>query len=244
MLLTLYLRKIWTFLYCFFWLQLAHFYRKKQNYLHAARYYKRARDFGNGDAEAWISYFYLMEYANLKNDEEAYRLSHIGIQNKIPMAFNNLGWCYQHGKGVGKNLTKAIELYNEGAILGNSFAQANLGLSYELGIGVEKNIHVAFSLYQHAADQGNAYGSFFLARCYDFGKGVKPDEKQAFLFYRMAADQGVSDAQNAVSVCYYNGVGVKENVRQALHYCNLAVQQNHCIAQYNMGLVYEYVDRC
>ena len=72
------------------------------------------------------------------------------------MAQSNLGWLYQSGQGVPKDLGKAAELYQKAADQGNVFAQNNLGLLYQSGEGVPKDLRKAAELYQKAADQGNA----------------------------------------------------------------------------------------
>ncbi|MDY4413886.1 MAG: tetratricopeptide repeat protein, partial [Ruminococcus sp.] len=39
---------------------------------------------------------------------------------------NNLGWCYEDGKGVEKNYKEAVRLYQLSARQGNETAQNNL----------------------------------------------------------------------------------------------------------------------
>jgi len=39
-----------------------------------------------------------------------------------------LGWCYQNGDGVPKDLNEAIRLFQLSVNQGNSFAQNNLGM--------------------------------------------------------------------------------------------------------------------
>ncbi|GAQ83639.1 hypothetical protein KFL_001560080 [Klebsormidium nitens] len=66
----------------------------------------------------------------------------------------NLGWCYQHGRGVEKDEVRAAGLYAQAAEQGLARAQCNLGVCYEHGKGVEKDEARAAGLYATAADEG------------------------------------------------------------------------------------------
>ncbi len=49
-----------------------------------------------------------------------------------------LGYCYDNGQGVAKDLSKAVEFYTLAANQGNAFAQFNLGYCYYNGEGVQR----------------------------------------------------------------------------------------------------------
>lgn len=70
-------------------------------------------------------------------------------------AMNNLGWCYEHGKGVTKDLQKAFELYRKSAELGNRYAMANLAECYDNGNGVTTDKNEAYKWYAKAVNNGN-----------------------------------------------------------------------------------------
>ncbi len=73
-------------------------------------------------------------------------------QNHAP-AQNNLGWLYEHGRGVPRDMDRAIEWYRKAADLRFAVAQFNLGLLYQEGRGVAKNENAARVLFRQAADQ-------------------------------------------------------------------------------------------
>ena len=50
-----------------------------------------------------------------------------------------MGCCYQYGKGVAKDVPKAVTLYYAAAKLGSTDALYNLGICYTYGYGVERN---------------------------------------------------------------------------------------------------------
>ena len=45
-------------------------------------------------------------------------------------AQNNLGLCYQYGKGVAKDYAEAVKWYRKAAEQGHARAQCNLGYCY------------------------------------------------------------------------------------------------------------------
>ena len=68
---------------------------------------------------------------------------------------NSLGVCYESGKGCDQNMTKALELYEKSAHLGNGTAMYNLGNCYKSGRGVTKDLNKAREWYTKAAAQGD-----------------------------------------------------------------------------------------
>ena len=50
-----------------------------------------------------------------------------------------LGYNYQHGIGIKKNVNKAFIYYQKSAELGNADGLFNLGYCYQHGFGVKKN---------------------------------------------------------------------------------------------------------
>ncbi|GET60242.1 Sel1 repeat family protein [Rhizophagus irregularis DAOM 181602=DAOM 197198] len=61
------------------------------------------------------------------------------IQSILPnRSQNNLGNCYNYGKGTDKMKKKAFEWYTKSAISGIE-AQLNIGIYYNYGKGVDKN---------------------------------------------------------------------------------------------------------
>ena len=70
------------------------------------------------------------------------------------MAQCDLGNCYKHGRGVEKNLEKAVEWYRKSAEQGYDRGQFALAGCYEYGEGVPQDKEKALQWYKKAADQG------------------------------------------------------------------------------------------
>src|SRR6185312_6693282 len=57
-----------------------------------------------------IGYFYEYEITVVKNLNQAIYWYQLSVEKDNVFAQNNLGYCYQHGIGVEKDIKKAIEL--------------------------------------------------------------------------------------------------------------------------------------
>ncbi len=66
----------------------------------------------------------------------------------------HLGYLYEQGLGVERDLERALALYRRAAQAGLADAQYQLGLMYELGIGVPADPDEAQAWYLRAVEQG------------------------------------------------------------------------------------------
>ncbi|KAJ3332265.1 hypothetical protein HDU91_003137, partial [Kappamyces sp. JEL0680] len=130
-----------------------------------------------------------------------------GAKFSYAPAIHNLGCMYQLGFGVGKDLTKAMELFLQAANLGLAASQHHLGRCYQAGEGVDRDMEKAVYWYEKslgAAASQNAMG--FL---YEKGLGVSKNPAKACELYLQAAEQGDVAAQFNLADLYHNGaVGV------------------------------------
>jgi hypothetical protein len=76
----------------------------------------------------------------------------------------NLGYCYDIGRGVAQDYSKAVYWYTKSAEQGNKDAQNNLGACYKNGRGVAQDYSKAVYWYTKAADQGHQGAKATLAR--------------------------------------------------------------------------------
>ncbi len=158
------------------------------------------------------------------------------------VAQTKLGWQYQTGQGLPKDLAKAAELYQKGADQGYADAQNYLGLLYIKGQGVQKDFGKAIELFQKAADQGYAKAQTNLGVAYEHGDGVPKDLGKAAELYQKAGDQGNVDAQKNLGVLYQTGQGVPKDLEKAGKLYQKAADQGYANAQNNLGLLCEHGD--
>lgn len=90
----------------------------------------------------------------------------------------NLGYCYQAGVGVGRNLEKAVEWYLKSAEQGFNDALYQMMMAYGNGSGVEQNMEKAFSYALKCAENDDATCMFNVINCYKEGVGTEKDSEK------------------------------------------------------------------
>ena len=98
-----------------------------------------------------------------------------------PQAAYLLATLYELGKGVEKDMPKAIELLNQAADANYGPAECSLGDIFFEGRTIERDYAAATALYLRAEEQGNlnANAAKRLAECYTNGWGVDKNEARA-----------------------------------------------------------------
>jgi TPR repeat protein len=111
------------------------------------------------------------------------------------VATYQMGYFYETGDGVNKDLAQAFAWYRRGAAKGDAASESALGLFYEEGTPpVGEDWKTAASYYQKSAEQGFSKGEYRLARAYRFGIGVPCDLQQAARWFEKAAQHGMLEA--------------------------------------------------
>jgi len=158
-----------------------------------------------------------IEKANKAYDSEDYKTAYNLYLKEIknPVAQYELATMYHDGKGVKKNLKKAIDLYSKSAQLGHTLSKVELGILYVTGEGVNKDYKKAFQLFKEASKTGNDLANYNLARMYWNGYGVKQDYALALKHYKIASDQGHMAATYALASMLKEGQGIQKDLKLA-----------------------------
>lgn len=104
-----------------------------------------------------------------------------------------VGYMYERGEGVQKNIKSAVEWYTKAANMGNRGAQHNLGFFYYSGTGVKQNFKLAYEFFMMAAKQGKADSMLNIGVMYENGEYVAKDYNKALEWYQRAENNGNSD---------------------------------------------------
>lgn len=106
-------------------------------------------------------------------------LERLALNNHAP-SLNLLGWCYEKGRGVIRNESRAFDYYLDAATVGGvSVADFKVAICLREGRGVDKDEKEAVEFFRSAAEQGDLMAMFELFECYKEGKGIAKDEKEA-----------------------------------------------------------------
>ena len=139
-----------------------------------------------------------------------------------------------------QNYTRALELYEIAAVLGDPQASTIAGGMYYTGKGAVVNPFKAFKYLDFAADQGQitADASIALAGFYLQGLIIPQNYTRAIELYSRAADTGNPRAQLELGFLYYIGQGVDQDFSKAHELFEEAALNNYNMAQYNLGIIW------
>lgn len=113
----------------------------------------------------------------------------------------NLGWLYQTGFGVAKNLNKSIECYEKAAEGGATLAHYYLGrLAKEEG-----RLDGAVKHFEIAAEKGYPSAAYWLGTMYLSGIGVKENKEKAKLHLKNASKNGHIFAKRDLALAEIKG---------------------------------------
>ena len=203
----------------------------------------------NGEAEAWLSFCYLMEWGGLKRNERkdirAMSLAKKAIKKKHPLGYTNLGYGLIKGIGVKKNISLGISFLNQAIQLGNPYGYYFLANCMEAGLGVEMDVKLARRYYRIAACQNIVDAQITLGIFYYFGfqdkEGkVKTNFKKAYQFFQQAANQQSPRGKYYLAICYFWGHGVNKNRKEAFRLFHYAAKNGDKQAQSNIGESFEF----
>jgi len=144
-----------------------------------------------------------------------------------------------NGRGMPRDIEKAVELYQQAANKGYARAKCNLGVMYSRGLGVGKDEKHAFKLYEQAAELRDAQAQRNLGMMYEEGRVIPKDVKKAFDLYELAAAQGCPEAQCNLGLMYANGSGVTKDQKKSFGLIRQSAVLGCVEAKVNLGMMYE-----
>lgn len=88
------------------------------------RLYRELAEAGDAGAMCSLGHYLINHDPSGANDAEAFRWFSKAAEKDHDMSIYNMGWCYETGRGIEKNINTAKELYQRAAGMGNSNAAA------------------------------------------------------------------------------------------------------------------------
>lgn len=109
-------------------------------------------------------------------------------------ALFNLGQLYRLGKGVARDLDRAVDYYRRAAEAGHVAAQGNLGTLYYFTLPGAPHVADAFTWWEKAAAEGDARSQYLLGVLYFNGSHVARNYARAYGWTLLAARAGLEEA--------------------------------------------------
>lgn len=169
--------------------------------------------------------YYTQDYATAL--EELAPLAELGNAE----AQGILGDMYFEGKGLNKDLVKALEWYKQSAIQGVDTAIRGL-----LTMQQEQNYTTLMEDFMPLAEVGNKNAQLIIARFFH----NKTDYANAIIWFRKSAEQGQADAQFELGLMLERGEGTLKNVEEATDWYLKSATESEKInpeKDINMGMV-------
>jgi TPR repeat protein len=144
-----------------------------------------------------------------------------------------LGMLYLQGRGIKRNVEKAIDWLGKAAQHGQVDAQYQMGIVYRDGVGIKKNEQEAIKWFRLAATWGNELAQAALDEL--LTKQIKTTQTNL----RQAAKQGDPEAQYYLARMYVLGTGGYKNMRLAVKWFQKSAALGHAKSQYELGMLYK-----
>ena len=148
-----------------------------------------------------------------------------------------MGYCFEHGKVVARNLKEAFRCYKNSAEGGDAKGQFCLAEMFADIAGMWFDREKAFRWYMAAAENGHGEAQYRLGFCYEHGEGVGVDLAEAFRWYTASAEQGESYGQYYLAEMYASGHGVDRNVDKARYWYRKAIEQGNIDAEEGLSFL-------
>lgn len=151
----------------------------------------------------------------------------------------NLGLCYETGKGVNKDLRKAMKYYKKAADQDHCQAMYNLALLYLDSQNKQEDSHLnaAINLLERAAKLGLPQAQTYIGVIY--AEGEPNNFSKAVEMFTAAAQQEDSEAFYYLGICFENGLGVEQSESKAAEHFLKAAQSGYSEAQFSVARYYE-----
>ena len=180
---------------------------------------KSEKEDAGGEIFHMLSQYYREGIVVDKNIDEFVNLLKKSAEKQFVDAFYDLGILYEFGKnGVAKDLSKAVEYYEQGAALNDADCMINLGCILETSKEYPNDKKRAFELYTKAAEKGKGFAYNNLGTCYKRGIGTEVDKVKALECYTKAAEMGCMEAYWNNYMYYMDEVCIPRDFKKAVEW--------------------------
>ena len=188
----------------------------------------------NGDvvAQCILGGHYLGENEIPADYERAMQWFTKALKKDYAPAYRHLGYMYERGYGVEKDMDKAVEYWKAGADKEDTYCIYNTGIMY---LTYYEKDSAAIPYLLRAAEKELTEARTQLAMCYYHGRGVEKDHHQAFHWAKLAAEDGSPRAQLYMGFLYEDGRVMERNMAEAIEWFTRAADGGNAAAMERMA---------
>jgi TPR repeat protein len=200
----------------------------------AVNSYFKAGEAGNVEGYAELAAFY--SRYNPPDYAKEVQWAQKAVQGGSAYGNLLLGYLYQFGKGVSKDVAQAIKYYMAAANGGDADSMYRLGLMDENGEGVRQDFSGAAAWFYKAAQLGHPAAQAELGYlCYS-GQGVTKNFQAAYSWFLPAAQAGNRVAQSALGTMFESGQGIAQSDTDAVAWFRKAAEQGDIFSMDRLAL--------
>ncbi len=178
------------------------------------------------------------------DEEEKIKLLQKAVDMGNSEAMYEFGKKYEEGKGVKKDIYKAVELYRKAADLGNTDAMVEIAdVYYDNDNNYENSEKKAFEWYMKAAKQGSTKGMANVGVAYYKGMGVNKDIEESIKWLKKSLTEDNKEPYKAMAWLghVYSKIDNEDADKEAFKWYKKAAELNdeyayHLAKCYNHGL--------
>eukprot|EP01083_Nonionella_stella_P004230 12180_1 len=210
----------------------------QQNVQLSIKWYHKAAAEGDLEAKNNLAVVLLnnADYGS-KEYAQAVRMLSEAANDGYAASQNNLGHCFEFGKGVERDESKALDWYERSAAQGYGASFVNLGyLQIKRG-----HYEAAFKSFLKASkDDTNIESWYYLGLMHEKGYFVPRNTHLALEYFEKASKKGHQPSKLKIANCFFGGSGGSEhNYSKAFEiYRKLALNGND-VAANNLAIMYE-----
>lgn len=150
------------------WVMVGNKYHSERNYIEAEKWYCKAAEQGNREAQNVLGYYYQYGIGDVKIDlPKSFKWYLKAAEQGHPVSQYKLGMLYKFGDGVSKNYTEALKWFSKVIAQERNDSLYNIEIKYDAmyrmaiiykyGLGVDKDMAEAIRWYRKAAEYGHKY---------------------------------------------------------------------------------------
>jgi len=203
----------------------------------AARWYEKAAQSGNFEAQNLVGYFYQTGTGVPLDLARALRWYQLSSASGFAPAKLNLGIMYARGLGVPKNVPLAMQLFEEGADKGDGAAACYLGQIYFFGLAGTRDMAAAERWLQVGAKLHNPIAAYNLGSLWSVTSEHAHDFGKAAELLRQSAASGYVPGMYSLGVLLLNHPEIKQAAGESMALLNEAVNAGVWRASLILGVL-------